>query len=919
MKARLLLVLCAACFPAVARAQRSPPASQRINESIPSDSVIATWIGQYPDRARDSVRAWLARAASADSATGAGALVRANELGASYARVWGDSFPMRLAQRFTDWPLQKRMLWARADSLRVVGNAALGTDGPAVAIRDWRASIQTARDLGDSALVAAAIGNIGAAFYRAIELDSARLYFTEARRLAGLASDRRTLLNALSGLASVNKDQGHVQAAAAQYTEAIALRRQIGDYRGVAADDNNLGLVAAAVGDDAEARRRHVESLVIAREHGLDEAAAAALVNLGVLSSESGDAVTAAAQYDEALSLYRKLDDPADAALVLDNLGLLESAQGQYPLAVTHFKASLEILRRTGPMDLVVGVRRDLAIVFAAMGNLGEAGRQITAAERLALHGSLRPATNGRLELVRGDLALDFNRFPAARAAYTTGLTLLRHAQDQAGEADALTALGTLDLIEEDNASARDLLARAATRQDLLGNRRAAAIARLLGAKAARDAGDTAGARTMIAATLDSLRKDGDPVAEAWALCQRGDLERATGAALAAEATYRQGLDRLGRRPAPSAAMCLFGGLGETLRGRGALGDAESVFDHGVRSIERTANDLPVSGARADYLTDKWRLYADLGSTQHAAGNDSMAFQTSERMRARETLDMLVRGPVARPANSTSQADARATALRRRITALMDVGGPQDSIVASRGADALDRFPDVQREALARAQQAYANLLDSLDHDRPDDALRTASPTPGWREVAARLSADEEALVEFLGDRFHDDRICRHRRTPRCRHTAGMTGAELATEVDFVRGVLAASPATVRGKLWRAPLATLHSQLIAPIERAGLLRNKYRLLIVPHRDLHYLPFAASHGRRNWTPRSSDPAIHHRIRVVGRRLAGVDGLARDSGSSASARSRAPRRRSPRSECGSHRDRGHLWSRCDGATR
>ena len=63
--------------------------------------------------------------------------------------------------------------------------------------------------------------------------------------LAAVAGDRRTGLNALGGLASVSKDRGDYRAAAAQYKETLALRRQVGDYRGVAADANNLGLVAA--------------------------------------------------------------------------------------------------------------------------------------------------------------------------------------------------------------------------------------------------------------------------------------------------------------------------------------------------------------------------------------------------------------------------------------------------------------------------------------------------------------------------------------------------------------------------------------------------------------------------------------------------------------------------------------------------
>src|SRR5207245_2703435 len=36
----------------------------------------------------------------------------------------------------------------------------------------------------------------------------------------------------------------------------------------------------------------------------------------------------------------------------------------------------------------------------------------------------------------------------------------------------------------------------------------------------------------------------------------------------------------------------------------------------------------------------------------------------------------------------------------------------------------------------------------------------------------------------------------------------------------------------------------LHEYLIAPIEEAGLLAGKTRLVLVPHAELHYLPFAA---------------------------------------------------------------------------
>jgi CHAT domain-containing protein len=62
--------------------------------------------------------------------------------------------------------------------------------------------------------------------------------------------------------------------------------------------------------------------------------------------------------------------------------------------------------------------------------------------------------------------------------------------------------------------------------------------------------------------------------------------------------------------------------------------------------------------------------------------------------------------------------------------------------------------------------------------------------------------------------------------------------------VDFVRGFLSPKGVSRPDAPWEAPLRHLRGQLVAPLEKAGLLTGKRRLLIAPHRELHYLPFAA---------------------------------------------------------------------------
>src|SRR5205823_6181011 len=67
---------------------------------------------------------------------------------------------------------------------------------------------------------------------------------------------------------------------------------------------------------------------------------------------------------------------------------------------------------------------------------------------------------------------------------------------------------------------------------------------------------------------------------------------------------------------------------------------------------------------------------------------------------------------------------------------------------------------------------------------------------------------------------------------------------ELASLVDFVRGTMVRPPPSAARPAWRAPLRRLYEKLVAPLQDAGALADVHRLVVVPHAELHYLPFAA---------------------------------------------------------------------------
>src|SRR2546428_172706 len=383
---------------------------------------------RYRVRLFDADGAMIWQTQTRDTAVALPTSVRVNP-GVPYywrAEAWGDSFPLRQVARFASWSPEERVAKVAADSIRRAGNAALGRSGADSAILSWRESARRSAALADTAGIAAAVGNIGAGFYRAGKLDSAESYLEQSRRLAELVGDRRTALNALGTLGSVSKDRGELRRAADRYTRAFAIRQQIGDFRGMAADRNNLGLIAQLLGDLDEARRAYEDALGLSRAHGLDEPAAVSLVNLGDVASLQADYAEAIARFGEALAIYRHLGSRVDAAYVLHSLGLLELQRGDYPNAIARLSDAAAVYQQTGPVPEAVSVRKDLAFAYAATGNLQRALIELRGAGRLSGRGPLAPGLGATLALARADLAAQFNNFAQADREYAQAEALYR-------------------------------------------------------------------------------------------------------------------------------------------------------------------------------------------------------------------------------------------------------------------------------------------------------------------------------------------------------------------------------------------------------------------------------------------------------------------------------------------------------------
>src|SRR5881394_672095 len=806
--------------------------------SLPPTSLVVA-VRQRPLAVRDAVNESLRR----------GDLDAAGKVAAAYAVAWRDSFFVREVARFVAWPVDRRAAKVSVDSLRRVGIKAFDAEGPHAAVVLWHRALARATTNGDSAGMAAVLGNIGAGLLEDGQLDSATSYLERARALATTIGDLRVEANAVGALAGVQEDRGDLAGARDSYAKSLTLRDRIGDTRGMAADHNNLGLLAQRLGDLEEARRQLDTALALNRRDGRDEIAATNLVNLAGLASLAGEFSRAEALYRDALATWRSHESWADAAVALHGLGQLELRRGDYPAARIALREALGIYGRTGPVAEELAVRRDLAGALGAAGDLQGARDELNRAQRRADSTRAPPAARAGIALARGDLALELNTLADAQRLYARAEALYRLAAEPGGEAEAQEGRAVLLLARDDAVHAQPLLEAAQRTQLGSGSVRAAALTGITLGRALLARGDTVAARGHLARAAADLERSGDPVGAAAALGQWAELEASAGAPLAADSLYRAAFDRLGDRIAPEVAWQLHAGWARVLRSQGRAGTdaAARELRSALSELERPSRSLVLPERRSAFLADKWDVYAQLALIERDRGRIGAAFDASERLRAREMLDLLARGRITTSPDTAQDLVVREQDLRRRIGELThDLENADIADQTLRGSDeALSA--SMTRETLARAQEAYAEILLEAREGAPRHAALVAPDVVAWQSVARRLTP-EQAFIEYL---VSDSTTLAFVVTSDSIAVLdlGTRRQELARLVDFTRAVLTPRPPlrdAERGSdsLWRAPLRRLHATLVAPVEATGMLAGKSRLVLVPHVELQYLPFAA---------------------------------------------------------------------------
>ncbi len=234
----------------------------------------------------------------------------------------------------------------------------------------------------DAAVRAKALYGAASMAYDQGDASAAQIFVEEELAIRRDLGDRRGMARSLNVKANVACLQGDYAAELAIRQEGLAIWRELGDRWGIAVSLGNLGFAAYTRSDYASARAMLEESLEIRRELGVRRGVAYSLLHLGLIVQALGDQSSARELFDESLEIERELGNWRGVAGVLRCIGRLELEKGAFVAAWSPLCESLRIHRELGDRLEIAYSLEIIAPLAASEGVSKHAARIWGAAER---------------------------------------------------------------------------------------------------------------------------------------------------------------------------------------------------------------------------------------------------------------------------------------------------------------------------------------------------------------------------------------------------------------------------------------------------------------------------------------------------------------------------------------------------------
>jgi tetratricopeptide (TPR) repeat protein len=265
----------------------------------------------------------------------------------------------------------------------------------------------------------------------------------------------------LNEIAKLDAQTGDTKSALGSYTEALQIRRDIGDKRGVGSTLLDLGNLYDDKGDHDKALDYYKQSLQIEREIGDESMQAICLNNIGNARFAKGDYEDALTYFQQALQLREKAKAPDDIVESVHNIAETSAKMGQFDQAVTQYMRALDLRRSMSDPRGAAIESYSLGTLFQNQGRFGAALN--SKEEALKTFTDLKDRTFWMAEILSGygDILIEVGRSDEAPKYLDDALNLSRELKNDGLAAQTLVYQGDAALYRGDFKAAKGLYERA--------------------------------------------------------------------------------------------------------------------------------------------------------------------------------------------------------------------------------------------------------------------------------------------------------------------------------------------------------------------------------------------------------------------------------------------------------------------------
>lgn len=649
-----------------------------------------------------------------------------------------------------------------------------------------------------------------------------------------------------AGMAALHLD-GQMEVALARLDQAAVEFTALGQTLSAAATQVSRLHVLAVLGRYDEALESGLQARDVFVANGDNLAAGKIEQNLGNIYFRRDAYQQAEQLYRAARERYVAIGDQMQLAQIDNCLASALTWQHQFRAATQLYEQALARAEAAGLEVTQAEIESNLGGQAMFQGRYDRALDYLERSRRrYTALGMLHDAATIEKELA--DAYLELNLIPEAAAIYARVSPFFAQSGMQAEQAWALTHYSRACLLSNQLDEAYTLLIEARALHASEGNAIGEAMAALIEAQLYSIEGDYEWA-ALTAAQAEAPFA----AANAWewlllARWLRAEALRALGRARDAETLLGAVRREAERQSLPQIALRCYTSLGLLAAAKGNKDEAEKAFKQAAQQVEALRAPLPAEEFYTAFMADKLTPYTELARLCLADGSPERileALDYVERARSRALVDML-RGilPFRPKPRDAFEAElfARLEELRHELNWFyhqlnhlpQEDAAPSATTLAALQEAARERETAILETTRQLQQRGQSNLtpLEPLQIEQvqqslgPDTALVEYFSLDG-QLLAFVITQERVEVVRGLGDE------------------AGVeaTLKQVRFQLDSLRyGAERLRPhlAQLTGRV-RHYLQSLYEVLLKPLE-ASL--GDRRLVVAPHRTLHYLPFHA---------------------------------------------------------------------------